>query len=94
MLQLEAWQTHCAFLVHRLQVISLYTLVRCSLSASSVDVWQLHINILHYSMLVSHVMRASGLLCETSVVAAIKSLSDSLHFLSILVSFVSFACCL
>ena len=78
MLQLVAWQTHYAFLVHRLQVIILYTLthanllmvisqhlvvVQCSLSASSVDVWQLHISILHYSMLVSHIMRVSGLCC-------------------------------
>ena len=77
MLQLVARQTHCAFLLHRLQVTFLYTLthkhanllmvisqhlvvVQCSLSASSVNVWQLHINILHYSMLVSHVMRVSA----------------------------------
>ena len=78
MLQLVAWQTRCAFLVHRLQVIILYTLmhahllmvisqhlvvVQCNLSASSVDVWQLRVSILHYSMLVSHVTRASGLCC-------------------------------
>ena len=31
MLQLVAWQTHCAFLVHRLQVISLYTLMHANL---------------------------------------------------------------
>ncbi len=78
MLQLAAWQTRCAFLVHRLQVIILYTLmhahllmvisqhlvvVQCNLSASSVDVWQLHVSNLHYSMLVSRVTRASGLCC-------------------------------
>ena len=78
MLQLVAWQTHCVFLVHCFQVISVYTLmqadllmvisqhlfmVQCSLSTSSADVWQLHISILHCSMLVSHVMRASGLCC-------------------------------
>ena len=34
---------------------------QCSLLASCVAVWQLHISILHYSMLVSHIMRASGL---------------------------------
>ena len=108
MLQLVARQTHCAFLLHRLQVTFLYTLthkhanllmvisqhlvvVQCSLSASSVNVWQLHINILHYSMLVSHVMRVSavwdlGRRCHQELVCILT------NFLSIVVSFVSSVC--
>ena len=68
------------------------TCCQCSLLASFVDVWQVHVSILHYSMLVSPIMRASGL-CS---VRLDSSLPQELVFvftnvLSVLVSFVSSA---